>query len=73
LKNKGQVNSKDPRPPVYGLTVPRSTALAELNGRFPSAFMSEGEFRLELKALGFVDYDEDPKARNKARRTARQV
>jgi hypothetical protein len=30
----GPVNSRDPRPARYGLTVPRSYALAELNDRY---------------------------------------
>jgi hypothetical protein len=30
----GPVNSRDPRSEVYGLTVPRSYALAELNARY---------------------------------------
>lgn len=67
----GPVNAKDPRRPVYGLTVPRSTALAELNSRFPPA-MTDAEFGAELKALGFYGYDEDPpKGLPQRRRAAR--
>jgi len=56
----GPVNRKDPRPPVYGLTVPRAHAVAEWNSRYPEAAMADAVFKKRLKDRGIHDYDEWP-------------
>jgi hypothetical protein len=45
----GPVNRRDPRPAIYGLTVPRSHALAEFNHEHRAPIMRPGEYRLSLR------------------------
>lgn len=47
----GPVNSRDPRPPVYALSVSRSFALEEWNGWNPGAAMTEAAFSAALVRL----------------------
>jgi len=62
----GPVNARDPRPAVYGLTVPRSTAYEELRRLYDRrgwGVLSELEFTAELKAHSIIGYGEDHRSR----------
>ena len=66
----GPVNRRDPRPAVYGLTVPRSHAFDELRGLFDRkgwGVLTEAGFAADLKANGVASYDEAPAALRKRR------
>lgn len=66
----GPVNNRDPRPAVYGLTVPRFHAFATLCGIFNSkgwGVLSEAEFAAELKGQNIIAYDEAPPVRQRKR------
>lgn len=54
----GPVNGRDPRAPIYALTVPRSLAMEEWNGWNPGASMTDAAFVAALDQLGIhgVDY-----------------
>jgi len=48
----GPVNRRDPRPPVYALTMPRGLVLEEWNVWNPGASMTESAFASSLNGLG---------------------
>lgn len=53
----GPVNRKDPRAPIYALTVPSAFALEEWNGWNPGASMSVDAFSSALHRLGVYGPD----------------
>jgi len=56
----GPVNRRDPRPPVYALTVARAFALGEWNGWNPGAAMTEEAFASALDGLAIYGPDYMP-------------
>ena len=61
----GPVNRRDPRPPVYALTVPRGLALEEWNGWNPGASMTDDAFASSLERLGVYGPDYVPPNRRR--------
>lgn len=56
----GPVNRRDPRPPVYALTVSRAFALGEWSGWNPGAAMTEEAFASALDGLAIYGPDYTP-------------
>jgi hypothetical protein len=56
----GPTNRRDPRAPVYALTVPRAFALGEWNGWNPGAAMTEEAFASALDRLDVHGPDYTP-------------
>lgn len=56
----GPVNRRDPRPPIYALTVPREVALEEWNLWNPGASMTVDTFASTLERMGIYGIDYVP-------------
>lgn len=56
----GPVNSRNPRAPVFALTVPRAVTLEEWNSWNPGAAMTEPAFATSLERLGIFGPDYEP-------------
>lgn len=50
----GPTNRRDPRPAVYGLTVPRAMALEDWNRWNPGASMTDEAFQGALNTIGIT-------------------
>jgi hypothetical protein len=64
----GPTNSRDPRPPVFGLTTPRALALEEWNRWNPGASMTDDAFVAMLSGLTILDMHAQPATAPRSRR-----
>jgi hypothetical protein len=61
----GPINRRDPRPPIYALSVPREAAWEEWNQWNPGAAMTVGTFASSLDQLGIYGLDYVPPHRQR--------
>lgn len=61
----GPVNCRNPRPPVYALTVHRGLALEEWNSWNPGASMTDEAFASSLDQLGIYGFEYEPTTRHR--------
>lgn len=64
----GPTNGRDPRPAIFGLTVPRALAMEEWNRWNPGAAMTDETFQSILSGLSIHDIHSQPERAQRGRR-----